>query len=112
MVASMTDTKPAKPMNVALFCAEPPRTEEEMRQWVDEFVAHVTEEVDQGFKDEVDEMLNYKRSKPMMPLAEQKRVTLLGDAIRVCEDKGQDTANLREDLAYLEGKYKGQPREG
>lgn len=51
----------------------------------------------------------YERPSPAMPLNAQKMVTLLKDAIHVFESKGQDASDLREDLAYLEKKYKGQP---
>lgn len=84
-------------------------TDEEMQLVVETIAKDIEEAVDQGFVDGMDEMI--KRLKPTMPLSEQKRVTLLRDAIRVCEAKGQDTSDLQEDLAYLENKFKGQPRE-
>ncbi|MEE8368604.1 MAG: hypothetical protein V3S30_09835 [Thermoanaerobaculia bacterium] len=92
-----------------IFNAREP-TDEEWEPIANAIAARIADEIDQQFKDEVDEMI--QRPKPMMPLTGQKHVTLLRDAIRVCEAKGQDTSDLREDLAYLEDKYRGQPREG
>lgn len=53
------------------------------------------------------------RPKPRVPKVAQKRMILMRDAIGVCEDLGRDewAAGLRDDLAYLEGKYRGQPLE-
>ena len=92
-----------------IFNARRP-TDKEWEPIANAIAARIAEDVDRGFVEGIGEMI--RGLKPTMPLSEQKRVALLRDAIQVCEAKGQDTSDLQEDLAYLENKYKGQPREG